>query len=85
MAKTIVTQDGDIVNYGNLVIIFVRPSEEIPKEKYEIVGMDNNANQVILGRYDDIQTAENKKADIINWLEKEAYSTYEMPAENGES
>lgn len=84
LAKTIITQDGDIVNYGNLVIIFARPAEEIPYGKYEIVGIDSNENQVIIGRYKDQKTAEENVSRITQWLSMESYATYEMPGETGE-
>ena len=87
MAKTIVTQFGEFLNYDNLVKIGIVTNwedAEINEEDgtispdYEMIVTDNCGNQIPMGIYktpDDAQTA--LKA-LYNWLNSEAYAVYEV-------
>ena len=44
-----------------------------------VVGMNKNSDAILLGFFNDEKSAMNAKADIIRWLQSEAFSTFEMP------
>ena len=84
IAKSIITQDGNVVNYNNLLAIYV--DEELDDDENIIgynllgaVGMNKNSDAILLGFFNDEKSAMNAKADIIRWLQSEAFSTFEMP------
>lgn len=83
MAKSIITQDGIIVNYSNLLAVFV--DDELDDDEnvlgYNLVGvtsMDEKNDAILLGSFDDEASAMNAKAELIRWLQSEAFSTFEM-------
>ena len=86
MAKTIVTQFGEFLNYDNLVRIGIitnwedaEPDENgIVKPDYEMVGTDTSGNQIPMGNYKTPDEAEAALADLHNWLSAEAYAVYEV-------
>lgn len=85
MAKSIITQNGSIVNYSNLLAVYVEADtdDEDRVIGYDLLGaVDNKSDAIVLGSFNDENTAENAKADIIRWLQSEAFSTFEMPAKN---
>ncbi len=83
MAKSIITQDGIIVNYNNLLAVFV--DDELDDDEnvlgYNLVGvtsMDEKNDAILLGSFDDEASAMEAKAELIGWLQSEAFSTFEM-------
>lgn len=83
MAKSIITQNGSIVNYSNLLAVYVEADTDAEDRVvgYDLLGaVDNKSDAIILGSFKDEKSAENAKADIIRWLQSEAFSTFEMPA-----
>lgn len=84
MAKSIITQNGALVNYSNLLAVYV--DEDIDDDDrvlgYDLIGVasaEKNAQAIILGSFKNEKSAENAKADIIRWLRSEAFSTFDMP------
>ena len=85
MAKSIITQDGNVVNYNNLLAVYVDEDTDDDDNilGYDLIGVTGAAKDsqaIILGSYADEKSAMNAKADIIRWLQSEAFSTFEMPA-----
>lgn len=90
---SIVTQDGDIINYANVVRIAVftisNSAEDIPEAaeiiylieaETNIVPMDEGTEtSFTLAAYDDMEKAENVMEQIIKWLEKGMIGTFRMP------
>ncbi len=89
MAKSIITQNGSVINYGKLLAIYV--DEDLDDDDniigYDLIGVtgaEKDSQALILGSFADEQSAENAKADLIRWLQSEAFSTFKMPtADNG--
>ena len=84
IAKSIITQDGNVVNYNNLLAIYI--DEELDDDEniigynlLGVVGMNKNSDAILLGFFNDEKSAMNAKADIIRWLQSEEFSTFEMP------
>ncbi len=91
MAKSIITQNGTIINYSKLLAVYV--DEDIDDDEnvlgFELVGVtgtEKHSQGIVLGNFADEQSAENAKADLIRWLQSEAFSTFKMPTadEGGE-
>ncbi|HPY85517.1 MAG TPA: hypothetical protein PLS20_10855 [Ruminococcus flavefaciens] len=87
IAKSIITQDGNVVNYNNLLAIYV--DEELDDDEniigynlLGVVGMNKDSDAILLGFFNDEKSAMNAKADIIRWLQSEVFSTFEMPTAN---
>lgn len=87
MAKSIITQNGTIINYSNLLAVYV--DEDLDDNDrvlgYDLIGVtgaEKNAQAIILGSFKDEKSAENAKADLIRWLQSEAFSTFKMPTAN---
>ena len=87
MAKTIVTQFGEFLNYDNLVKIGVVTNwedAEINEENgtispdYEMVGTDTSGNSIPMGIYKTPDEAEAALKDLHDWLAIEAYAVYEI-------
>ena len=83
MAKSIITQDGDLVNYNNLVAISVEEravgfDEEHSEDEYCIIGTDTSGNQIPMGNYKTPEAAEAALKDLYEWLNREAYAVYEI-------
>lgn len=92
MAKSIITQNGIIVNFSKLLAIYV--DEELDDIEnilgynlLGVTGMNEDTDAILLGSFSDLKSAVNAKADIIRWLQSEAFSTFEMPLsdEGGEA
>lgn len=84
MAKSIITQDGDIVNYGNLVAIYVEDDLDDDENVlgYELLGLTGggkDADIIILGRFSNAESALKARYELICWLQSEAFGTFEMP------
>lgn len=87
MAKSIITQNGIIVNFSKLLAIYV--DEELDDSEnilgynlLGVTGMNEDTDAILLGSFSDLKSAVNAKADIIRWLQSEAFSTFEMPTAN---
>ncbi len=87
MAKSIITQNSTLINYSKLLAVYV---DEDPDDDENILGYDligvtgaeKDSQAVILGSYADEKSAKNAMADLIRWLQSEAFSTFEMPTAN---
>lgn len=86
MAKTIVTQFGEFLNYDNLVrigIITNWEDAEIDEESgtitpdYEMIGTDTAGNQIPMGIYATPDEAEAALKDLHDWLGMEALQDLE--------
>ncbi len=87
MAKSIITQNGTIINYSKLLAVYV--DEDLDDNEnvlgFELVGVtgtEKNSEGIVLGSFADEQSAENAKDDLIRWLQSEAFSTFNMPTAN---
>ncbi len=87
MAKTIVTQFGEMLNYDNIVKIGVITNwedAEIDEESgtikpdFEMISTDTIGNQIPMGIYDTPDEAETALKDLYEWLNSEAYAVYEI-------
>lgn len=87
MAKSIITQNGTIINYGKLLAVYL--DEDLDDNEnvlgFELVGVtgaEENSLGIVLGSFADKQSAESAKTDLILWLQSEAFSTFKMPTVN---
>lgn len=87
MAKTIVTQFGEFLNYANIVKIGVETNwddAEIDekngtiKPDFEMIGTDTAGNKIPMGIYDTPDEADNALKALHDWLSTEAYAVYEI-------
>lgn len=87
MAKTIVTQFGEFLNYANIVKIGVETNwddAEIDEENgtikpdFEMIGTDTVGNKIPMGIYDTPDEADNALKALHDWLSTEAYAVYEI-------
>lgn len=84
MAKSIITQDGDLINYDNLIAVSV----ELHPVKYDdnkevdelcIIGTDITNEEILLYHSHDPDEVQQVQSNLIRWLQSEAFSTFEMP------
>ncbi|MBR3536963.1 MAG: hypothetical protein IKN85_14165 [Oscillospiraceae bacterium] len=87
MAKSIIAQDGTIVNFDKLLAVYV--DEDIDDNEnvlgYDLIGVTGStlySQPFILGSYEDEKSAMKAHADLIHWLQSEAFSTFEVPGED---
>lgn len=87
MAKTIVTQFGEYLNYANIVKIGIITNWEdadfdeesgIITPDYEMIATDNCGNKIPMGIYAKPDEAEQALKDLHDWLSAEAYAVYEI-------
>lgn len=87
MAKTIVMQFGEFLNYANIVKIGVETNwddAEIDEENgtikpdFEMIGTDTAGNKIPMGIYDTPDEADNALKALHDWLSTEAYAVYEI-------
>ena len=87
MAKTIVTQFGEFLNYDNLVRIGVETNwddAEIDeangtiKPDYEMIGTETAGNKIPMGIYETPDEADKALKALHDWLSTEAYAVYEI-------
>ena len=87
MAKTIVTQFGEFLNYANIVKIGVETNwedAEIDEENgtikpdFEMIGTDTAGNKIPMGIYDTPDEADNALKALHDWLSTEAYAVYKI-------
>lgn len=84
MAKSIIIQDGDLVNYNNLITIIVdkRPLPNETVDTFCLIGVDTTNEPILLYHSDNLDDVERVKRDLYRWLQSEAFSTFEMPADD---
>lgn len=82
MIKTIITQNGDIINLSSLFAIYIDTSHNIEADKdtYELSAIGAWGQTFTIGVYPDETSAINAKSEIIRWLQNEAYSTFDLTA-----
>lgn len=80
MAKTIVMQDGNLVNYANIVAITVEISDD--GDVYGLIASDTSNSIYVLGIYPSENMAVSAKNRLTDWLNSEALGVYSV-AENG--
>ena len=89
MAKTIVTQFGEFLNYANIVKIGVETNwddAEIDEENgtikpdFEMIGTDTAGNKIPMGIYDTPDEADNALKALHDWLSTEAYEYHQKKA-----
>ena len=77
MAKSILTPEGDLINYDNLIAVGV--DDEHTEDAYCIVGTDVTNRENLLYHSSDYDKVMSVQGDITRWLQSEAFSTFEMP------
>lgn len=91
MAKTIITQFGEFLNYANIVKIGVETNwddAEIDEENgtikpdFEMIGTDTAGNKIPMGIYDTPDEADNALKALHDWLSTEAYAVYEITGDD---
>ena len=89
MAKSIITQDGNIVNYNNLTAVYI--DDELDDEEnvlgYNLIGVTGvgkDTDGIILGSFTDERDAYKARLSLISWLQSEAFGTFEMPTDGDE-
>lgn len=83
MAKTIITQMNEVLNYENTVLIYISsaPVEEAESEDEEIFVMfadTANGDSVPIGIYDGEDEACEAMDELIEWLQREMYGVYRL-------
>ena len=86
MAKTIITQDSDLVNYANVVAITVDAMSEkdvdySPDEAFVLVAYDITNAKIALGYYPTDEKAREAEMSLVNWLDSEAFGVYKLNSE----
>ena len=84
MAKSILTPEGDLINYDNLIAVSVEVrsggvDDEHTEDAYCIVGTDVTNRENLLYHSSDYDKVMSVQGDITRWLQSEAFSTFEMP------
>ncbi len=79
MAKSIITQEGHLVNYANIVTITVEISDD--GDVYGLIAVDVANSMHVLGVYEDRFKAVKAENKLKNWLECEAFGVYDLDAE----
>lgn len=80
MAKSIITQEGNVVNYANIVTIAVEISDD--GDVYGLIATDTGSSIHILGIYPSENMAVSAQKRLTDWLNSEALGVYSI-AENG--
>ena len=87
MAKTIITQGGDLVNYANIIAVFV--DEELDDDEnvlgYSLWGLDVTNENILLGEYATLDDAIQAKNKIVDWIDKEAYAKVDLSEKAGDA
>ena len=86
MAKTIITQGGDLVNYANIIAVFV--DDELDDDEnvldYNLWGLDVTNENILLGEYDTLDKAVQAKSKIVDWIDNEAYAKVDLSVKDGD-
>lgn len=83
MAKSIITQEGNVVNYANIVTITVEISDD--GDVYGLIATDTGSSIHILGTYPSENMAVSAKKRLTDWLNSEALGVYSVAENGGES
>ena len=87
MAKTIITQGGDLVNYANIIAVFV--DDELDDDEnvlgYNLWGLDVTNDNILLGEYDTLDEAIQTKNKIVEWIDNEAYAKVDLSEKAGDA
>ena len=87
MAKTIITQDGDLVNYANIIAVFV--NDELDDDEnmlcYNLWGLDVANENILLREYTTLDEALQTKNKIIEWIDNEAYAKVDLSAKDSDA
>ncbi|MBE6874154.1 MAG: hypothetical protein E7493_09640 [Ruminococcus albus] len=87
MAKTIITQGGDLVNYANIIAVFV--DDELDDDEnvlsYNLWGLDVTNDNILLGEYDTLDEAVQAKNKIVEWIDNEAYAKVDLSEKAGDA
>jgi hypothetical protein len=89
--KTIVTQYGEMLNYGNIIKIGVETNwddAEIDEDgtihpDFEMIGTDINGTKIPMGNYNTYEDADNAVKALTAWFKNEAFAVYEIPLPEG--
>jgi len=86
MAKTIITQGGDLVNYANIIAVFV--DDELDDDEnvlgYNLWGLDVTNDNILLGEYATLDEAVQAKNKIVDWIDNEAYAKVDLSEKAGD-
>ena len=87
MAKTIITQGGDLVNYANIIAVFV--DDELDDDEnvlgYNLWGLDATNDNILLGEYLTLDEALQAKNKIVDWIDNEAYAKVDLSEKAGDA
>lgn len=87
MAKTIITQSGDLVNYANIIAVFV--DDELDDDEnvlgYNLLGLDVAESTILLGEYDTLDEAIQAKNKIVEWIDSEAHAKVDLSEKAGDA
>ena len=87
MAKTIITQDGNLVNYANIIAVFV--DDELDDYEnilgYNLLGLDVAESTILLGEYDTLDEAIQAKNKIVEWIDSESYAKVDLSEKAGDA
>ena len=87
MAKTIITQGGDLVNYANIIAVFV--DDELDDDEnvlgYNLWGLDVTNENILLGEYATLDDAIQAKNKIVDWIDNEAYAKVDLSEKAGDA
>ena len=82
MAKSIITQERNLVNYANIVTITVEISDD--GDVYGLIATDTGNSIHILGTYPSENMAVSAKNRLIDWLDSEALGVYSVDENGGD-
>ena len=87
MAKTIITQGGDLVNYANIIAVFI--DDELDDDEnvlsYNLWGLDVTNENILLGEYATLDDAILAKNKIVDWIDNEAYAKVDLSEKAGDA
>lgn len=82
MAKSIITQEGSVVNYANIITITVEISDD--GDVYGLIATDTGSSIHILGTYPSENMAVSAKNRLTDWLNSEALGVYSVDENGGD-
>ncbi len=89
MAKSIITQDGDVINYDNLVTVSTETclisyenddgeENEVENEELGIVAIDTTGAKTLIYHSPNDEDVLAVQRKLVRWLQSEAFSTFEI-------
>ncbi len=90
MAKTIVSQTGDIVNYSNVAVIYtddnlIENLDGTESLTYLLCADTVQNITYVLGEYDTEEEAIKARNDLVKWLDKEMFGVYTVAENEGDN